>query len=201
MALSARRQRFVNAYIGECAGNATQAAIKAGYSEKTARSAGSRLLTKADVRQALDGRHTALAHKADVTAERVLKELSLIAFSDIRGLFDEAGHLRPIHELPEDVARTLASVEHTKTRTHKHGDITESEYISKVKTWDKPKALEMLGRHLALWQNSSDGSRVTVNIGFLTPPTDERVPLTKSVTVVGRGTTVSMLPEPEPVDG
>lgn len=54
--LNERERRFVEAYMGACAGNATTAAIQAGYSKKTARKQGSRLLTKADIRAAIDQR-------------------------------------------------------------------------------------------------------------------------------------------------
>lgn len=167
-----KRKAFVRYYLGEAQGNATKAAILAGYSEHTAPQIGSRLLRRPDIKEAVQARQERLAKKADVTAERVIKELAVIAFSDIRGLFDEHGKLKPVHELPEEVARSLASVEISKERTRKDGEVITDEWVSKLKTWDKPKALEMLGRHLAMWQDKGDGTsqRITVNIGFLTSP-------------------------------
>lgn len=55
-ALSERERRFVEAYMGEAAGNATKAAELAGYSQKSARQQGQRLCTKAAIRAAIDAR-------------------------------------------------------------------------------------------------------------------------------------------------
>ena len=72
--LTPKRQAFVTAYLRD--GNATQAAIAAGYSAKTAKSTGSRMLTFADVQEAVGAR----LEKVGITAERVLEELGKIAF-------------------------------------------------------------------------------------------------------------------------
>ena len=159
-----KRARFVVEYLGSADGNATQAAISAGYSVKTARQCASRLLTRADVQDSITAHRKRLEQRLGVTAERVIRELSLIAFADPRALFDQAGQLRNVADLPEDVARALSSVE-VRTITHKdEPDVT----IAKVKSWDKPRALDMLGRYLALWNDKRDNTgKVTVNIGFL----------------------------------
>jgi phage terminase small subunit len=65
--LTERKQRFVDAYMGSCLGNATQAAIAAGYSRNTAKSAGSRLLTFVDVKAALDRRRARIDRAAIAT--------------------------------------------------------------------------------------------------------------------------------------
>lgn len=79
MSLSLKQKSFVNAYLGEAKGNATQAAILAGYSEHTAKQAGSRLLTHVDVQRALERR----LHKAQMTADEALERVALIARADI----------------------------------------------------------------------------------------------------------------------
>ena len=72
-----RQQRFVDAYLIDP--NATQAAITAGYSEKTARSQGQRLLTNADVAAALDKAKQKRAERTQITADAVLERLWLEA--------------------------------------------------------------------------------------------------------------------------
>jgi len=74
-----RRQRFVHAYLGEAAGNATKAAILAGYSEKAARQVASRLLTYADVQQAI----ATASDAAGLTVEQSLREVSSIATAQV----------------------------------------------------------------------------------------------------------------------
>jgi phage terminase small subunit len=73
--VNARRQHFVRAYLGEAKGNATKAALIAGYSQKAAKQIGSRLLTYADVQQAIQ-KH---ADRADASTERILQNVARIA--------------------------------------------------------------------------------------------------------------------------
>lgn len=137
---------FAQEYLKDC--NATQAAIRAGYSARTAKAQGSRLLTKVDVRQWIADTANKSLSKMDITKERVLAEMARLAFSDLRGCFDEAGNLKPIKELTDDQIAAIASVEVVK-RNMVSGD-GAMEYVHKIKSWDKPKALEMLARHLGL---------------------------------------------------
>ena len=104
---------FCHEYIKENF-NATQAAINAGYSEKTARYQASDILTRLNIQQYIGDLKEKMLKKVDVTPERILKEKARIAFLDPRKLFTEDGSLKPIHELDEDVAAAIASIEITK---------------------------------------------------------------------------------------
>lgn len=77
MALTNKQQRFVAEYLVDL--NATQAAIRAGYSQKTAYSQGQRLLKNVEVAKAVSQHAANTSEKLDLSAERVL-----------RGLFEEA---------------------------------------------------------------------------------------------------------------
>lgn len=79
MALSAKHAKFVAEYLKDL--NATQACIRAGYSKKTAKQQGSRLLTNAAVRAAVDAKGEKLLEKADVTSERIVGEFARYAFA------------------------------------------------------------------------------------------------------------------------
>ena len=78
--LTPKQATFVQEYLKDL--NATQAAIRAGYSEKTAQEQSSRLLSKAIVQQAIQKGRDKLAAKAEVTAERVLNGLLAEATAD-----------------------------------------------------------------------------------------------------------------------
>lgn len=69
-AVNERERRFVDAYTGPAAGNATAAAITAGYSRKTARQTGSRLLTKAHIRAAIEAATATSANAAILTRQQ-----------------------------------------------------------------------------------------------------------------------------------
>jgi phage terminase small subunit len=146
--LTPKQERFVAEYLVDL--NATQAAIRAGYSAKTAEQQGPRLLGNVVVAAAIGEAQARHLAAVDVSAQRVLKELAAIGFSDIRAIFDENGQLRPVNELPDGVASVIASVEVTKQRTRTADETTTEEWVSKVKAWDKTRALEMLAKHLGL---------------------------------------------------
>ena len=99
---------FVQAYMAN-GHNATQAAIAAGYSARTAYSQGQRLLKHVETRRQLAEAARALAKKVELDTDRTLREVARIAYSDPRRLFREDGTLIPMHELPEDVSAAVAS--------------------------------------------------------------------------------------------
>lgn len=144
--LNPKQQRFVAEYLVNL--NATQAAIKAGYSAKTAESQGSRLLSNAKVAALVAEGQAKRLDKAELTAVRVLEELRRLAFSDLRRLFDEQGNLRQIHELSAEDAACLASIEVVRENAQP-GD-GHMDNIHKIKVYDKTKALDMLAKHFGL---------------------------------------------------
>jgi Phage terminase, small subunit len=81
MKLTEKQKKFADYYIES--GNATQAAIKAGYSERTARSQGQRLLTNVDIKNYIDKQITKLASERIMSAQEILERLSLIAKAEI----------------------------------------------------------------------------------------------------------------------
>lgn len=147
--LNAREQRFVKEYLIDP--NATRAAIAAGYSAKTAGAAGSRLLKNVKIRDAIAEAQVKRAQKLDITAERVLQEVARIGFSDVRKMFNEAGQLKAIHELDDDTAAVVASIE-VSDRAIPGGE-GETERVTKIKAWDKGGALGQLGKHLGLFSD------------------------------------------------
>lgn len=83
-ALTAKQQRFVEEYLVDL--NATQAAIRAGYSVKTARAAGSENLTKPDIAAAITSAQQERATRVEIEADRVLQEVYAIAMADTNGI-------------------------------------------------------------------------------------------------------------------
>lgn len=147
-----RQKKFVDEYLIDL--NATQAAIRAGYSAKTARSMGQRLLTKVDVQAKIEKRKKRMVEKVEITQERVLSELAAIAFSNGSQIAkivtinakDAAGNpvtyqtvnFVPTDELPEDTKRAISAI-----KSNKRG--------IEVKMHDKTRALERLGEYLNMW--------------------------------------------------
>ncbi len=141
-----KHRRFVAEYRKDL--NATQAAIRAGYSPKTAHSQGPRLLENVEIAELLKETTSQQLEKADLSATRTLEEMRRLAFSNVQDLFDANGDMVPIHKLTREQAACISSLEVImKNATSGDGKIDR---VLKIKVWDKPKVMEMLGKHFAL---------------------------------------------------
>ncbi|HOV80812.1 MAG TPA: terminase small subunit [Bacillota bacterium] len=146
--LTPKQQCFVEEYLVDL--NATAAAIRAGYSVKNAGKIGSQLLDKTRIKAAIDKALAARSRRTGINQDRVLLELAKVAFlnpTDVINM-DEATIRGDANR--EDTA-TIASVKVKRIPTEA-GDIVERE----VKTYDKLKALELLGKHLGMFKDKLD---------------------------------------------
>lgn len=130
--------------------NATRAAIAAGYSEKTAESAGSRLMRNVKVSAVIAERNARLEEKLDVSAQRVIRELAKLAFYDTRDLFDERGMLKPITQLDEITRAAIAGLDVETREFEGEGPVIRTS-VKRVKLADKGQNLERLGKYLKLF--------------------------------------------------
>lgn len=160
--LTAKQQAFVDEYLVDL--NATQAAIRAGYSERTAEQQGSRLLRNVQVQAAVREQMDARAERLGVTQDDVVQALRAIAFADLRdvvdwgreqdaasGLWSVFVRLRDSAKLGDEAAVAL-----NELRVDASGHLT-------VRLNDKLRALELLGRHLGMFKKDVD---VRVSGGF-----------------------------------
>lgn len=143
--LSPKQRRFVEEYLVDL--NATQAAIRAGYSGKRADAQGWENLRKPEIAQAIAQAQAARSARTAITADRVLFELARLAFVDVRRFYDTNGCLKKLSDLDDDTASALASVETREIS----GDSGVVGLTIKVRPWNKPAALKMLGEHFQLF--------------------------------------------------
>lgn len=158
--LTQKQVAFIEEYLIDL--NATQAAIRAGYSKHTAKEQGCQLLTKLNIQAAIDKKVAARSKRTEITQDMVVKELARIAFLDPRRLYTEEGELIQIHKLPADVAAAIGGLDVTSTK----GD--NSVTTKKIKLIDKKGSLEMLARHLKMFTdntNKDDEINITVDWG------------------------------------
>ena len=101
--------KFIKSYILTGCTNGKQAAIDAGYSEKTAYSIGHENLNKPDIESYIQELMQARSDRTEITADRVLKELAKIGFGNVKNLYDESGKLKKVNELDEDVTATICA--------------------------------------------------------------------------------------------
>lgn len=149
--LNDKQQRFVEEYLVDL--NATQAALRAGYSKKTAYSIGSELLKKPEIQKALVTAKAERTKRTEITADRVLRELAKIGFSDIRKTISVGGNLISPSDWDDDTAGAISSIEVvTRPTTGKDEDgNTVVEHLHKINSWNKIAALEKIGKHLGMF--------------------------------------------------
>ena len=166
--LTKKNEVFCEEYLIDL--NATQAAIRAGYSVDSAGSIGSELLKKPEIRARSDKAMAERSKRTGINADRVLRELGRIAFVDPSDVIDmTTAEVKP-DATPDDRA-AIAGMK-VKYVPHKdfdeNGDpIVEQAIEREVKLCDKLKALELCGRHLGMFKDDPDNTApVTVVINY-----------------------------------
>jgi len=140
--LTQRQRRFVEHYL--ITANASEAARRAGYSARSAKSAAAQLRRSSAIVAALEAAQTARADRMQLSADRVIAEVAKLSFVDLAAIFDWSdGALKlksPQEIAPEDraaLAQITLSTGKSGTRVH-------------VKLFDKLKALDLLFKHYGL---------------------------------------------------
>ncbi|MFQ8729074.1 MAG: terminase small subunit [Enterocloster bolteae] len=140
--MTKKQKRFCEEYLIDL--NATQAAIRAGYSPDTAKAIGCENLTKPDIRAHIDRAMAERSRRTGVNADRVIQELAKIAFVNATDVIDPKTATVKENALPED----MAAIQSVKVKT-----FGEDGLEREIKMADKLKALEMLGRHLGMFKD------------------------------------------------
>ena len=140
--MTKKQKRFIEEYLIDL--NATQAAIRAGYSPDTAKAIGCENLTKPDIRAHIDRAMAERSKRTGVNADRVVQELAKIAFVNATEVIDPKTATVREDALPEDTA----AIQSVKVKT-----FGEDGLEREIKMADKLKALEMLGRHLGMFKD------------------------------------------------
>lgn len=141
-----KQKMFVKEYLIDL--NATQAAIRAGYSKKTASEQSSRLLGNVKISEAIKSAIEKRSERTELTMDRVLLEYKRLALLDIRKAFDADGELKPIHELDDDTAAAIAGIESEDQYEGVGTDRKKVGVLRKLKLADKRGALQDVMRHL-----------------------------------------------------
>lgn len=143
MSLTAKQARFVEEYLIDL--NATQAAIRAGYSEKTAAAVGHENLRKPKIADAIASAQRERSDRTQIDADWVLKRLAGEADADLADLYDATGGLKPVREWPEVWRKGLvAGLDVEEIRI----DGAVVGQIRKVKLSDRLKRIELIGKHV-----------------------------------------------------
>jgi len=182
--LTAKQRAFVREYLIDL--NASQAALRAGYSEKSAHVEGTRLLKNAKVAAAVSAAMDLRAKRTEVTADRVLKELAKIGFSDIRkavkwqtSLITEednpdGGDVAVVKNIVTNNVQLVASEDIDDDTAAAIAEISQNAQGGlKIKLHDKRAALVDMGKHLGMFTEKVEHSgevAVTFNTIYETKP-------------------------------
>jgi phage terminase small subunit len=152
--MTPKQRRFVDEYLVDLV--ATQAALRAGYSPRSAYSQGERLLKKAEVAEAIRVAEEERKERTKVTQDMVIKELARIGFFDHRRLYDANGGLKQPHEMDDDSAAVVSGVESMEEYQGAGSARVLTGHVRKVRLWDKVAALTKLGQHLGMFVEQVD---------------------------------------------
>lgn len=140
--MTKKQRRFVEEYLIDL--NATQAAIRAGYSPDTANEQGARLLVNVSVKNAVNKAIAERSKRTGINADRVIRELAKIAFVNAGEIIDFDTALLMEKVSPDD----MAAIQSVKYKTFGEDGVERE-----IKLADKLKALELLGKHLGLFKD------------------------------------------------
>lgn len=150
--LTDKQSKFCQEYLIDL--NGTKAAIRAGYSEKTANEQSTRLLAKVHIANHISELQSKMQKRTEITADMVVSELAKIAFFDIRKIFDDNGNLISPTQLDDSTASAISSI---KSRIEKQsGDPDDWAEVKEYKASDKLRALDMLGKHLGMFDKKEE---------------------------------------------
>ena len=151
------QKRFCDEYLVDL--NATRA-YKVAYpntkKEETASSNGSRMLRNDKVQKYISEKIKEREKRTEITQDRVINELAKIAFMDIRKLYTENGQLKNIADIDSNTAGAISSLEILEEYDGYGDDREKIGDTKKVRLLDKTKALELLGRHLGIFNDKLD---------------------------------------------
>lgn len=168
-----RQQLFVNEYLKDL--NATQAAMRAGYSEKSAGRFAQELLSKVHIKQAVTEAIEARNRAVGIDAQYVLQRLLDIDQMDILDIMNDDFSFRPLGEWPRVWRQFMSGMENVETFAGRGDDRTLTGYIRKIKWPDKARNLELIGKHVNVQAFNDKLDLTTKNDALNRPTTIELV--------------------------
>lgn len=150
--LTPKQRRFIEEYLVDL--NATQAAIRAGYSRKTAGQIGDETLKKPEIAAAVDKALSARSARTEITADMVLTELAKVGFANMADFVSAVGRDGdPVVKLPQDDRAKMAALAEVTVEDFTDGRGEDARDVRRIKfkLHDKIAALVNIGKHLGMF--------------------------------------------------
>lgn len=167
--MTGKQERFIDEYLKDY--NATQAAIRAGYSKKTAKQIGEENLSKPDIKTEIDKRKAEIAKRNGVTQDEIIQELKRIGFAKITDFVSYRTEQTKIG-VDKDTGEPI--IDYDTVIDMKDSDTIDGSVVSEIgrgkdgsfkfKLHNKVAALEKLGKHIGMFSDKLD---VTGNINLI----------------------------------
>lgn len=170
-----RKRLFIEAYLSN-GKNATQAAIAAGYSEKSAHAQGCRLLKDVKIQAEIAERTQVVLAKAEIatelTLENILRELGRIALFDPRRILKGDGTMLDPGDWPDDVAAAVGGLEIMEEFEGRGADRERVGFVKKLKFWDKNSAIEKAMKHFGAFEkdNAQQRDNLAIQVVMVAAP-------------------------------
>ena len=196
--LTPKQERFCEEYLIDL--NATQAAIRAGYSEKNAGKIGFQLIEKTRIQAALKEAQAALSQRTQITQDRVLREYAKLGFFDPRKLFNGDGSPVPIQDLDDDTAAAIAGLDVLEVYEGTGADRVFTGYIKKYKIANKIGALDSMAKHLGLFIDRQeitgpDGGPLQMQVSRIAGMTETELDAARKLLAEDDDDSLDVLPE------
>lgn len=162
--LTPKIKRFCEEYIKDL--NGTQAAIRAGYSAKTANEQSSQLLAKLNVKNYISELKQSLSDKNEGLAQQVIDELKKLGFANIQDYIDPENEIKDLTKIDRDKAAAVESIKKTVTEFSGGGESSGKKTSIQFKLYDKISALEKLGRHLGIFELDNQQKAPVINVNI-----------------------------------
>jgi len=159
--MNPKQVQFCREYIIDM--NATQAYIRAGYAEHSAGQNAAILMKKHKIQALIKKFARDRALRTQTEADQIVSQLARIGMSDIRKIFTANGQLKRVEDLDADTAASIQSVKVTQRPTVDYDGEKTYEDVVEYKLADKRGALELLGKHISLWEGSSNGAETVAD--------------------------------------
>ncbi|OPL25959.1 terminase small subunit [Pseudomonas aeruginosa] len=189
MALTKKQRLFVDEYLIDL--NATQAAIRAGYSTRRATEIGYQLLQRPEVAQAIQAAMAERSKRTEVEADYVIRRLREIDEMDVLDILEDDGSFRSIRDWPKAWRQFLSGIEIAELFEGRGDDRRIAGVLRKVKWPDKPRNLELLSRHVGTESAALDielkrleVAKKRAELKLLENPEDDAPPTSVAVTII-----------------
>lgn len=156
--LTAQKLRFIDEYMIDL--NGKQAAIRAGYSERTAESQASRLLRSVKVQAEVSKRQAERAERCEITADKVLKELAMLGFANMKNYMRTGSNGDPYLDFSNLTEEQTAALQEVTVEDYIDGRGEDAREVKRVKfkLADKRAALVDIGKHLGMFKERVEHS-------------------------------------------